>query len=97
MRYSREEIAKNLNSIDRQLLLMIYDELCEQNRLLRHITNENDRDTQIPDEHKETSTNDLDALKRPELLKRMATLSNNPQGWHKWGTEDIRKHLKGVS
>lgn len=91
MRYSRDEIEKNLNSIDRQLLLMIYDEMKEMNHLLRQLTNEN---KQVDPEPEPIN---LDELKRPELMKRMARLQNKPQGWNKWETEDIRKHLKGVS
>lgn len=54
MRYSREDIEANLNSIDRQLMLMVYDQLCENNRLLAILANEKEQVTQMPDEHKTT-------------------------------------------
>src|SRR5690348_14779038 len=97
--YTIEQIKENMHSIDRQLLYMIYEQQTETNRLLRLLTNENKQeDDPLPsDEHINAATDDIDSLKRPELMKRIAKLSNKPQGWNKWETEDMRKHLKGAS
>ncbi len=95
--FTLEQIKKNLTTIDRQLLLMIYEEQRETNRLLRLLANESKPDTEIPDEPIERVTDDLSSLKRPALMQRMAKLGNTPQGWNKWDTEKIRQHLKEVS
>lgn len=96
--YTLEQIKENIHSIDRQLSLMIYEQLVENNRLLRIVTNDNNDDgTKLSPELIKGSTDDIDSLKRPELMKRIAKLSNKPQGWNKWETEDMRKHLKGAS
>ncbi|OXM83967.1 hypothetical protein [Paenibacillus rigui] len=38
---------------------------------------------------------DIDSLKRPDLMKLMAQRDDAPQGWNKWGTEEMRKFIKG--
>lgn len=93
--YPLEEIEKNLTSIDRQLQYMVYQELVENNRLLRLITNDNNDDgTKLS---LESIEDDVDHIKRPELMKRIAKLRNKPQGWNKWETEQMRDFLKGAS
>jgi hypothetical protein len=86
--FSLETIKGNITTVDRQLLLMIYEELHEMNCLLGQLVNEN---KPVTDEH-----TDLESLKRPELMKRMSKLGNAPQGWNRWETEQIRKHLREV-
>lgn len=95
--YSINQIKENITTIDRQLLFMIYEEQKETNRLLSILANENNQSDIAPVTHIEGSESDLDTLKRPELMKRFAKLSNKPQGWNKWDTEVIRNHLKGAS
>jgi hypothetical protein len=94
--YSMEQIKSNLN-IDRQLQVMIYEQLVIQNDLLRTLFNGNNQVNSTPVIDINDSQEDIDSLKRPELMKRIAKLSNKPQGWNKWETEDMRKHLKGAS
>ncbi|MNI30716.1 hypothetical protein D3C73_845700 [compost metagenome] len=93
--YSLELIESNLTTMDRQLLYMIYKEQKETNELLRSLVNVNKQDDTGPDTH--ISTVELDDIKRPELMKRIARLSNKPQGWNKWETEEMRNFLKGAS
>lgn len=95
--FSIEQIKGNLTTVDRQLLLMIYEQQVETNRLLRLTTNENKPEEETPDNPIEQITDDLSALKRQDLMKRMAKLSNTPQGWNRWDTEQIRQHLREVS
>lgn len=87
--FTLEQIKGNITTVDRQLLLMNYEAQLETHRLL-NILIEN---KQAEPAHIEIEE-DLDALKRPELMKRIAKLSNKPQGWNKWETEHMRKHLK---
>lgn len=96
--HSLEQIKANVNTIDRQLLLMIYEQQVETNRLLALLINENSGTKQEPsDDHTHTSQDAIESLKRPELMKLIAKLPNKPMGFQKWGTEQMRDHLKGVS
>lgn len=83
-----EQLVQQISKTDQQLMYYLILEQQETNRLLRQMI-ENEQDT--PD------TIDFDELKRPELMKRIAKLSNKPQGWNKWETEQMRDYLKGAS
>lgn len=94
--FSIEQIRANCHTVDRQLLLMIYEEHCETNRLLRVKANEKEQEGHLPsDDDISTAQVDLDSLKRPELMKLMSKLSDKPQGWNKWETDDMRRYLRG--
>lgn len=79
-----EVVEKQVSKTDQQLMLHLILEQKETNRLLSQLLN-----IQTPSESSE-----IDDLKRPELMKQIAKLPNNPKGWNKWETEDMRKYLK---
>lgn len=96
--YSLDQIKANVNTIDRQLALMQYEQQVETNRLLTLLINENNGTKHEPsDDHTDATEDTIESLKRPELMKLMAKLPNKPMGFQKWGTEQMRDHLKGVS
>lgn len=95
--FNLDQIKGNITTVDRQLLLLIYEQQIETNRMLGLLTNDSKPEQDTPDESIERNTEELESLKRPELMKRMSKLSNSPQGWNRWETEKIRTHLKGVS
>lgn len=96
--YSLEQIKANVTTIDRQLALMQYEQQIETNRLLALLINENSGIKQEPsDDHTHDPQGAIESLKRPDLMKLMAKLPDKPMGFHKWGTEQMRDHLKGVS
>jgi hypothetical protein len=96
--HSLEQIKANLTSIDRQLSLMIYEELVEIKCLLQAITNDKERDIPVvPDDHTHAPESAIESLKRPELMKLIAKMKNKPIGFQKWGTKQMREHLKGAS
>lgn len=81
-----EQVVQQISRTDQQLQYYLILEQQETNRLLRQLLGE-----------KTEETSEIDELKRPELMKRMAKLENKPQGWNKWDTEEIRKHLREAS
>lgn len=89
MIYPLEQVVQQISRTEHQLMYYMILEQQETNRLLRQMI-ENKQETP---EQIET----LEVLKRPELMKRIAKLSNKPQGWNKWETEQMRDYLKGAS
>lgn len=81
-----DQVAQQISRTDQQLQYYLILEQQETNRLLR----------QMLDMKPDNQPNEIDELKRPDLMKRMAKLENKPQGWNTWGTERIRTHLKEV-
>jgi len=90
MIYPIEQIQKNLLSTEHQLLYKLYEAQTKTNRLLTLLVGETKQE-EAP------QANDIDHLKRPQLMQLMAKLPNKPQGFHKWDTEVMRKHIKEVS
>lgn len=84
-----EQVALQISRTDQQLQYYLIMEQQETNRLLRQLL----EDKQVEPVQIES----IDELNRPELMKRFAKLTNKPTGWNKWGTEEIRKHLKEAS
>lgn len=78
---SLEQIEKNLIKTEHHLMYHLILEQRETNRLLREMNN---------------GVESREEIKRPELMKRMAKLTDKPQGWNKWSNEQIIEHLKGV-
>jgi len=85
MIYPLDQIASQVSRVDQQLLYHLILEQQETNRLLRSLA------------AKEQGPMSIDELKRPELMKRMAKLSNKPKGWNSMTNEEIIEHLKGES
>lgn len=84
--FTEDQLRGNINTVDRQLLYDIRELIREQNGLLKAI---------VSSENK-PETVDINNLKRPELMKLMSR-KNPPQGWNKWGNDEIIQYLKGVS
>lgn len=81
-----EQVVQQISRTDQQLQYYLILEQQETNRLLRQLLGVNTEET-----------SEIDELKRPELMKRMSQLENKPQGFNKWGTEEMRTYLKEVS
>jgi peptide subunit release factor 1 (eRF1) len=79
-----EVVEKQVSKTDQQLLLHLILEQKETNRLLNLLLSQSEPADVIS----------IDELKRPEIMKRVSELPNKPQGWQKWGTEEIRNLLK---
>lgn len=77
-----DQIEKNLIKTEHHLMYHLIKEQQETNRLLREMSK---------------GVETREEIKRPELMKRMAKLSDKPPGWNKWSNEEIIEHLKGVS
>lgn len=77
-----DQVVQQISRTDQQLQYYLILEQQETNRLLRQLLGD------------KQETNELDELKRPELMKRLAKLENKPQGFNKWGTEEMRQYLK---
>lgn len=86
MIYPMEQLEKNLMSTESQLLYKLCTEQMETNRLLSLLVGEKQQPVE----------GNIDHLKRPQLMQLMAKLPDKPQGFHKWDTEVMRKHLKEV-
>ena len=82
-----EQVVQQISRTDQQLQYYLILEQQETNRLLR----------QLLGEKTVNNVESLDELKRPELMKRMSQLENKPQGFNKWGTEEMRNYLKEAS
>jgi predicted HTH transcriptional regulator len=77
-------VEKQVSKTDQQLMLHLIMEQKETNRLL----------TQLLGQSASAGPGSIDELKRPEIMKRVSELPEKPQGWQKWGTEEMRKLLK---
>lgn len=86
MIYPLEQLKGQINKTEHQLLYYLIQEQQETNRLLRLIT-----------ENNETDVIDFESMRRQDLMKEMAKLSEKPKGWNKWETSKMVEHLKGVS
>lgn len=87
MLYPIEQLKDQLNKIDQQLLYHLVIQQQETNRLLAQLI--------MPKQEAEAVK--IDDLNRQELMKHIAKLPNNPKGWNKWQTEEMRRHLKEAS
>jgi glutamyl-tRNA reductase len=76
-----------ISRTDQQLLFHLVIQQQETNRILN----------QLLGNKTVQETVNIDTLNRQELMKAIAKVPNNPKGWNKWQTEDMRKHLKGAS
>lgn len=83
------QIEPHLNRPDQYLLYHLVTQQMETNRLLNILIGEKPV-------MKEAEAVNIDNLNRQELMKAIAKIPNNPKGWNKWQTEDMRKHLKEV-
>lgn len=83
-----EQVALQISRTDQQLQYYLILEQQETNRLLRMM---------MENKQESPETIDIETIKRPELMKQFAKLSNKPQGWNKWETEQMRDYLKGAS
>lgn len=79
-----EVVEKQVSKTDQQLMLHLILEQKETNRLLNLLIGQSATTEEVP----------IDDLKRPEIMKRVSELPNKPQGWQKWGTEEMRNLLK---
>lgn len=79
-----ETVEKQVSKTDQQLMLHLILEQKETNRLL----------TLLLGQSVATEEVSIDELKRPDIMKRVSELPNKPQGWQKWGTEEMRNLLK---
>lgn len=82
-----EQLKDQINKLDQQLMYHLILQQMETNRLL----------AQLISPKQEAEVVKIDDLNRQELMKCIAKLPNNPKGWNKWHTEDMRKHLKEAS
>lgn len=80
-----EQLEKNLIKVEHHLTYHLIMEQQETNRLLREMSQAS------------KGVEAREEIKRPELMKRMAKLTNKPQGWNKWSNEEIIEFLKGVA
>jgi hypothetical protein len=81
-----DRIEGHLRNPDQSLMYHLVIQQQETNRLLTQL---------VEGKPKEAEAVNIDELNRQELMKEFAKLPNNPKGWNKWQTEDMRKHLKG--
>lgn len=89
MIYPLEQVVQQVSKTDQQLMYHLILEQQETNRLLRQML---EYKQETPDQ-----IDEIDVLKRPELMKRMARLPNKPQGWNKMSNDEIIILLKGAS
>lgn len=80
-----EVVEKQVSKTDQQLMLHLIMEQKETNRLLTQLLGKSETTVEV---------DPIDEYTRPELMKRVSKLSDKPQGWQKWGTEEMRKLLK---
>lgn len=78
-------VEKQVSKTDQQLMLHLIMEQKETNRLLTQLLGKSETTVEV---------DPIDDYKRPELMKRVSELPDKPQGWQKWGTEEMRKLLK---
>lgn len=89
MIYPLDQLVQQISRTEHQLMYYMILEQQETNRLLKQMI---ENKQEIPDQ-----IDTIEELKRPELMKRFAKLSNKPQGWNRWETEQMRDYLKGAS
>lgn len=83
-----DQLTSHLSRPDQSLMYHMILQQMETNRLLSLF---------IPPQPEKKEAENIDDLKRQELMKKIAKLDNKPQGWNRWDTEAMRKHLKGAS
>lgn len=77
---------------------VMYQEQVKTNALLERLVTLMEVNTDKPFKPPETNVraSGIDEMKRPELMKEIAKLENNPQGWNTWATDKMREYLKGA-
>lgn len=91
-----EQLEAQISRTDQQLLYYLILEQKETNRLLRSMT-ENKQGSPEPIETVLKRPDEFSSLKRAELMKKLAGISNKPQGWNLWSNEKMLEHLREVS
>jgi hypothetical protein len=81
--FSNEEIKRNINNVERQILFNIQNLLVEQNDLLKQLITE-----------KSSNADDIQ-LKRPDLMKAVSKLKEKPKGWHTMSNDKLIEILEG--
>jgi hypothetical protein len=82
------QVEGNINSVEKQLLYDILNELKVLREDLKSI------DTNIPFNEETPLTIDYTSMKRPELMKLVSELDNKPQGWTKFSNVKLIELLK---
>lgn len=81
--FTNDEIKRNLNNLERQILFNIQNLLTEQNELIKQLINE-----------KPSKADHI--LKRPDLMKAVSKLKEKPKGWQTMGNDKLNELLKGA-